>query len=68
LKSNILSMGQMIEKGNSVLMKDRVLHLKDKFGRLVTRVEMRKNRMYKLKLNILQRKCLKLDLKDEAMI
>jgi len=43
LKSNILSMGQMIEKGNSVLMKDRVLYLKDKFGRLVTQLEMRKN-------------------------
>jgi hypothetical protein len=30
LKTNILSMGQLMEKGYSVLMKDRVLHLKDK--------------------------------------
>nr|KYP38812.1 Retrovirus-related Pol polyprotein from transposon TNT 1-94 [Cajanus cajan] len=29
LKNNILSMGQMMEKGNSVLMKDRVLYLKE---------------------------------------
>nr|KYP39766.1 Retrovirus-related Pol polyprotein from transposon TNT 1-94 [Cajanus cajan] len=68
LKSNILSMGQMMEKGNSVLMKDRVLYLKDKHDRLIARVEMKKNRMYKLELNILQNKCLKLDVKDEAMM
>nr|KYP43697.1 Retrovirus-related Pol polyprotein from transposon TNT 1-94 [Cajanus cajan] len=68
LKNNILSMGQMMEKGNSVLMKDRVLYLKDKHDRLIARVEMKKNRMYKLELNILQNKCLKLDVKDEAMM
>ncbi|KAK8362671.1 hypothetical protein V6Z12_A03G116100 [Gossypium hirsutum] len=50
LKSNILSMGQLMEKGYSVLMKDRVLHLKDKQGHLVARVEMGRNRMYKLNL------------------
>nr|KYP37038.1 Retrovirus-related Pol polyprotein from transposon TNT 1-94 [Cajanus cajan] len=68
LKSNILSMGQMMEKGNSVLMKDRVLYLKDKHDRLIAQVEMKKNRMYKLELNIIQNKCLKLDVKDEAMM
>jgi hypothetical protein len=50
LKTNILSMWQLMEKGYSVLMKDRVLHLKDKKGRLVARVEMGRNRMYKLNL------------------
>ena len=30
LKNNILSMGQLLEKGCSVFMKDRMLHLKDK--------------------------------------
>ena len=54
LKSNILSMGQLMEKGYSVLMKDRVLYLKD--------------RMYKLDLKIVQERCLKLDVKDEAMM
>nr|KYP52959.1 Retrovirus-related Pol polyprotein from transposon TNT 1-94 [Cajanus cajan] len=68
LKNNILSMGQMMEKGNSVLMKDRVLYLKDKHDRLIARVEMKKNRMYKLEMNIIQNKCLKLDVKDEAMM
>ncbi|KAJ1391337.1 hypothetical protein SESBI_36728 [Sesbania bispinosa] len=38
LRSNILSMGQLMEKGYSVLMKDRELQLKDKLGRLIARV------------------------------
>ncbi|GMI80465.1 hypothetical protein HRI_001715800 [Hibiscus trionum] len=58
LKTNILSMGQLTEKGYSVLLKDRVLHLKNKQGRLVARVEMGRNRMYKLNLRSLQEKCL----------
>ena len=68
LKSNILSMGQLMEKGYSILMKDRVLYLKDKSDRLIARVEMKKNRMYKLDLKIVQERCLKLDVKDEAMM
>nr|KYP75006.1 Retrovirus-related Pol polyprotein from transposon TNT 1-94 [Cajanus cajan] len=67
LKSNILSMGQLMEKGYSVLMKDRELQLKDKLGRLIAQVEMKKNRMYKLELKIVQDECMQLDLEDEAM-
>jgi len=52
LKSNILSMGQLMEKGYLVLMKDRVLYLKDKLDQLIARVEMKKNKMYKLDLKI----------------
>ena len=50
LKTNILSMGQLIEKGYSIFLKDRLLHLKDKQGRLVARVKIGRNRMYKLNL------------------
>jgi len=57
-----------MEKGYSILMKDRVLDLKDKLGRLIARVEMKKNRMYKLELKIIQEKCLKLDVQDETMM
>jgi len=62
LKTNILSMGQLMEKGYSVIMKDRVLELRDKLGYLITRVEMKQNKMYKLEL-----RCLKLDVEDEVM-
>ena len=50
LKTNILSLGQLTEKGASILMKDRTLHLKDKAGYLIAAVEMERNRMYKLNL------------------
>ena len=66
LKSNILSVGQLMEKGYLVLMKGRVLCMKDKSDRLIPRVDMKKNRMYNLK--IVQERCLKLDVKDEAMM
>jgi len=55
LKSNILSMGQLMKKGYSVLMKDRILYLKDKSDRLIARVEVKNNKIYKLDLKIVQR-------------
>ena len=48
LKNNILSIGRSLEKGFSVFMKDRMLHLKDKSGRMLAHVEMTNNRMFKL--------------------
>ena len=48
LKNNILSMGQLLEKGYSVFMKDQILHLKDKSGRVLANVEMTKNRMFRI--------------------
>lgn len=68
LKSNILSMGQLMEKGYSVQMKDRVLQLNDKQGRSVARVEMGKNRMYKLNLQKVQEKCLQVNVEDKRIL
>ena len=50
LKSNILSMGQLLEKGCSVFMKYQILHPKEKNGRVLANVEMVKNRMFKPKI------------------
>ena len=58
LKTNILSMRQLTEKGYSIFLKVRLLHLKDKQRRLVARVEIGRNRMYKLNLRSIQEKCL----------
>ena len=41
------------------MIKNQVLYLKDKHDRLAARVEKKKNRMYKLELSILQKRCLK---------
>lgn len=40
IKSSILSLGQLLRNGYSVLMKDRKLHLKDNNGRLLACIEM----------------------------
>jgi GAG-pre-integrase domain len=68
MKSNIMSMGQLMEKGYSVFMKDRMTHLKDKRGRSIARVEMAKNRMYKLNLRNIGEKYLKIDITDQASL
>jgi hypothetical protein len=66
LKRNILSMGQLMEKGYSVFIKNRVLQLKDNRGHLIARVDMAKNRMYKLNLRNVREKCLQVDMKNKS--
>ena len=68
LKTNILSMGQLTEKGYSIFLKDRLLHQKDKQGRLVARVEIGRNHMYKLNLRSIREKCLRVDVEDKASL
>ena len=64
LKSNIFSTWQLLEKGYSVYIKDRMLHLKDKKGRLLAHVVMAKNRMFKLNLRNVQGRCLQINKED----
>jgi hypothetical protein len=68
LKSNILSMGQLMEKGYLVFMKNRVLQLKDKKERVIERVEMAKNRMYKINLCYVRERCLRVDIEDKVFL
>ncbi|CAH9057264.1 unnamed protein product [Cuscuta europaea] len=68
MKTNIISMGQLMEKGYSADLSGRYLHLKDRRGRAVARVEMAKNRMYKLDLRSVNHKCLKVDLTDKSIL
>jgi len=42
LKSNILSICQIVEKENSILIKNHVLYLEDKHDRLAARIEKKK--------------------------
>jgi hypothetical protein len=50
IKRNILSVGQLMEKGFEIFMKKKNLHLKDNRERAIARVEMGENRMFKLNL------------------
>ncbi|XP_047174455.1 methionine aminopeptidase 1A-like [Vigna umbellata] len=60
-------MGQIILKGNSVFMKDQVLYLKDKHGRLATKEKAKKNWLYELQLKILHKRCLKQDMTSKSL-
>jgi transposase InsO family protein len=64
MKSNILSLGQLLERGYMIFMKERTLYLRDQDNRLLAQVEMTKNRMFKLNLVNVQARCLKACIED----
>ncbi|GJS63432.1 retrovirus-related pol polyprotein from transposon TNT 1-94 [Tanacetum coccineum] len=68
MKSNILSLGQLMEKGYWVLMKNGKMLLKNKEGMIIALVKMCKNRTFKLNLSSVAGKCLKADLSDEESV
>jgi hypothetical protein len=68
IKSNILSVGQLMEKGFEIFMKKRTLHMKDSRERAIARVEMRENKMFKLNLQRIEEKYLKINKEDEAWL
>ena len=59
MKSNILSLGQLLEKGYDILMKNRSLSIRDEIGSLIAQVPMTKNRMFLLNIQTDVGKCLK---------
>lgn len=66
LKTNILILGQLAAKGFSTIIEDQTLHLKDKQGNLIARVQMEKNRTYKLDLENIRKKCLQENVEGRA--
>ncbi|KAK9078427.1 hypothetical protein SSX86_002484 [Deinandra increscens subsp. villosa] len=68
LKSNILSLGQMSEKGYSMWIKDEFLKVYDELNQLVMKVQRSTNRLYKVKINYAQPICLKACLEEEPWI
>lgn len=68
MKANIISMGQLLEKGYTVDMRDRIMNLKDRKGRSVAQVQMARNRMFKLDLRKVSHKCLNVDVTDKSLL
>ncbi|GJR47637.1 retrovirus-related pol polyprotein from transposon TNT 1-94 [Tanacetum coccineum] len=68
LKSNIMSLGQLMKRGYSVRMNGRVLQLNDRNGMRVARVEMENNKMYKLNLRSMQERCLQVNVDDKVSL
>jgi GAG-pre-integrase domain len=67
-KEKILSVGQLMKKGFKIFMKKITLYLKDSRGRAIARVEMGENIMFKLNLQIIKQKYLKINKEDKAWL
>ncbi|KAK8937447.1 hypothetical protein KSP39_PZI012254 [Platanthera zijinensis] len=58
LRSNILSLGQLVKKGYRVLLRDGTLAMKDGQGKEVVRVKMTTNRLFTLNMDVKETACL----------
>jgi hypothetical protein len=65
MKSNVLSIGQLMKKEYKIFSNKRSLNIEDKTDIIVASVEMMSNKMFKLNLNSIQERCLKVDLKNK---
>jgi GAG-pre-integrase domain len=65
MKSNILSIGQLMEKGYKIFLNERSMNLGDKTSKMVASVKMTTNRMFNLDLNSVQERCLKESLENK---
>ncbi|KAL0554273.1 hypothetical protein IC582_008190 [Cucumis melo] len=68
MKNNILSLGQLLEKGYNILMKDYSLLIKDNHDKIIAKVQMTKNIMFLLNIPTDVAQCLKSCLKDPNWI
>ena len=68
MTSNILSLGQLLEKGYDIHMKDCSLFIRDDIGNLIAKVKMSKNRMFSLNIQNDVAKCLKACYKDASWL
>ncbi|KAL4362751.1 hypothetical protein GQ457_04G006200 [Hibiscus cannabinus] len=68
MKSNIISLGQLLEKGYEVQMKNQSLSLKNKNGELVVQVDMTQNRLFTIDIESGEVKCMKTAIKDDSWL
>jgi len=57
MKSNLLSIGQLLEKGYRVLLEDKMMRVHDPKGKLILKAPMSRNRTFKIELNVMEHKC-----------
>ena len=65
IQCNLLSVGQFIQKGYSVTMKDNTFKLFDKHQRLVLETPLAKNRTFQTNMKVVELNCLSVMVKDE---
>ena len=68
MKSNILSLGQLLEKGYDIQLKDNNLSIRDNANNLIAKVPMTKNRMLILNIQNDVAKCLNMCYKNTSWL
>ena len=68
MKSNILSLGQLLEKGYNMQFIDCSLSIRDEQNRLIAKLPMTKKRMFLLNIQSEAAKCLKACFKDPSWL
>ncbi|KAK9131203.1 hypothetical protein Sjap_011690 [Stephania japonica] len=68
LKTNLLSVGQLQEKGYEIVIKDGVCHIRDAKLGFIAQVNMTKNRMFPLYLHTTTHSCFSTKSEDEAWL
>ncbi|XP_074328343.1 uncharacterized protein LOC141666248 [Apium graveolens] len=68
LKSNIISLGQLVEKGYYIQMQDNSLVIRNQDRELIADVEMSKNRLFTLDMQTKAQKCLKSVIKNDSWL
>nr|KYP38574.1 Retrovirus-related Pol polyprotein from transposon TNT 1-94 [Cajanus cajan] len=68
MKSNILSLGQLLEKGYDIQLKNNNLSIRDNTSRFIAKVPMTRNRMFVLNIQSDGPQCLKMCYKDQSWL
>lgn len=68
LRCNIISLGQMSEEGNKVLLDDEHLWVYESCGRLLMQVKRSSNKLYEIYIKEAQRTCLLTKSEEEAWL
>ncbi|KAK4258396.1 hypothetical protein QN277_007851 [Acacia crassicarpa] len=68
LKSNLISIGQLLEKGYDIHLKDSSLTMKNQKGELIAKVEMTSNRLFKMNIQTDGFKCMKSAVEDSSWL
>lgn len=58
MKSNLLSLGQLLEKGFVMKIEDNVLKVYASKKRLVLKAHLSKNRTFKVRIDVMEHECL----------
>ncbi|CAJ2639360.1 unnamed protein product [Trifolium pratense] len=68
MKSNILSLGQLLEKGYDIQLKNNNLSIRDHSNKFIAKVPMSRNRMFVLNMQNDVAQCLKMCYKEESWL